>query len=199
MPIYKGNQKIATLSVGRREVNQVYHGSQLVYSKNQYVNYLFLDFDEATGVLSPPSGEVPSLNIEMIEDDTSNAYGLFRGIFYNCYNLTGTPKFPNLQKVYGTYTFRETFFNCTGLTGAPQFPKLKVVGGSETFVSMFQGCSNLSGAVYFNSLISIHSKYDFQNMFKGTKITDVHFPKTLSNSSITKAILGNTGSILYDL
>ena len=105
----------------------------------------------------------------------------------------------NLQKVYGIYTFRETFFNCTGLTGAPQFPKLKVVGGSETFVSMFQGCSNLSGAVYFNSLLSIRSEYDFQNMFKGTKITDVHFPKTLSDSSITKEILGNTGSILYDL
>ena len=144
--------------------------------------YLFRkeDFEQTTYDNNKEIQEI----IEMIEDDTSNAYGLFRGIFYNYSNLTGTPKFPNLQKVYGTYTLRETFFNCTGITGAPQFPKLKVVGGSEAFVSMFQGCSNLSGAVYFNSLISIHSKYDFQNMFKGTKITDVHFPKTLSNSSI---------------
>ena len=36
MPIYKGNQKIGTLYVGGGGVNQVYHGSQLVYSSRTF-------------------------------------------------------------------------------------------------------------------------------------------------------------------
>lgn len=70
MPIYKGNQKIATLSVGGRVISNVYKGSTLVYSSQTKIPVY--DLGNSSLNISTLGYPVPNSSLVGIPTDTAS-------------------------------------------------------------------------------------------------------------------------------
>ena len=99
---------------------------------------------------------------------TTLAQSSYRGMFWNCSNLTTPPQLPATTLAQNCYYMM--FYNCTALTSAPYLPATTLV--NSCYAAMFENCTSLTTAPVLPAIEL--DEYCYSEMFYGcTSLTNI--------------------------
>lgn len=112
---------------------------------------LTVDSSDGIGTLKPSvSASVQGNVMSLVYGDNFSGQATmrndsqFRGLFYNCANITSAENLILPAPTLAPYCYRSMFYGCTSLTTAPELPATTLA--DNCYYQMFQGCTSLTTA-----------------------------------------------------